>query len=80
LLLPSALAADTPHCECLYLLYLAFEQDIREIPKFGVVDAFNGKGSFMNKRGRRMPWLNLLSEDECHFIGVLVIEIRNDIL
>lgn len=75
-----ALAANTPQCEDFYLLCLAFEQHIREIPKFSVVDAFDGKGSFMDKRGGRVPRLNLLSEDECHFIRVLVIEIRNDIL
>jgi hypothetical protein len=63
-----------------YLLCLAFEQDIREIPKFRVIDALNSKSSFMDKRGRRVPRLNLLSEDELHLIGVLVIEIRYNVL
>lgn len=48
---------------------LVLEDGSRVLPKGTRVDSFHGERCLVGERGTRMPWLDLLSEDDLDFVG-----------
>lgn len=62
------------------VVILLIKQSFAEIPELIRVRLQHGGSSFVDQGGRRVPWLDLLAEDELDLVGVLGLDDREDIV